>query len=632
MATVIQIKRSASATEPTLAQLSPGEMAYAQDASNDGASAKLYIESADQNGAVVHAVGGYHYTKQIDDATSAATPNTLVERNGLGAISADVTGALTGNATTATGFAAPQVINFVDTGVGDISGTISFDGTSAITAELSVTGAEASELKGNVLSDSGLVSILDNGTAADGSDATFKGDVLSNDGLVTILDNGTDGTDAVFTGDVTGDLTGNSAGVHTGNVTGDLTGNSAGVHTGNVTGDLTGDSAGTHTGNVTGDLTGNSAGIHTGNVTGDLTGNSAGTHTGAVVGNASTATALATSRNFSAAGADVSAVATGFDGTGDVVLDMVLQPTGVTAATVGSAGEVPILTIDANGRITSTSTATITTAFDIADGVGGTDNVPGGETLTFEGTANEITTAVTNNKVKMSLPTNVSVLGKLTVGADLEVAGSVTSVNTTDLEVTDALIRLGKDNSSNALDIGFVGQLNDGTDKYTGLYRTAGGNFHLFDTEEDLATAQTVDRNATGYTVATMVANLTGDVTGDVEGNLTGNVTGNLTGNVTGDVTGDIYAVNGSKVLENGTDGTDASYTGSLTGGRVHGLSQAIDVADGGTGATTHTANQILFGNGTGALQSVGGSEGHIMVLGAGGVPQFLSALDGGSF
>ena len=30
----------------------------------------------------------------------------------------------------------------------------------------------------------------------------------------------------------------------------------------------------------------------------------------------------------------------------------------------------------------------------------------------------------------------------------------------------------------------------------------------MFDTEEDLATAQTVDRNATGYTVATMVANL----------------------------------------------------------------------------------------------------------------------------
>jgi hypothetical protein len=597
MATVIQIKRSEGLAAPLVSDLSVGEMAYAQDKVNDGASAKLYIESADQNGAVVHAVGGYHYTKQIDDATAAKTANALAKRDANGAIAADVTGDLTGNATTATGFAAPQVINFVDTGVGDISGTISFDGTAAITAELSVTGAEASELKGNVLSDSGLVSILDNGTAADGSDATFKGDVLSNDGLVKILENGTDGSDAVFTGDVTGDLTGNSAGVHTGNVTGDLTGNSAGVHTGNVTGDLTG------------------------NVTGDLTGNSAGTHTGAVVGNASTATALETARAISVSGDATGTV--NFDGSAPADIAMTLADSGVTAGNVGSTTQVPVLTIDAKGRITATDTATIATSFDITDGVGGTDNVEGGGTLTFEGTANEITTAVTNNKVKMSLPTNVSVLGKLTVGADLEVAGSVTSVNTTDLEVTDALIRLGKDNSSNALDIGFVGQLNDGTDKYTGLYRTAGGNFHLFDTEEDLATAQTVDRNATGYTVATMVANLTG--------NVTGNVLGNLTGNVTGDVTGDVYATNGSKVLENGTDGTDASYTGSLTGGRVHGLSQAIDVADGGTGAVTHSVNGIMIGNGTSAMTTINGTEGQIMTCDSNGVPSFGN-LDGGTF
>ena len=584
MATVIQIKRGTTDVAPSVGALAEGEMAYAQDRANSGAAAKLYIESvaADNVTPVVHAVGGYHYTKQIDDATSAATPNTLVERNGLGAISADVTGALTGNADTASAWATARTVTFG--GAGDVSGTFTLDGSSDTPViELQVTGAEATSLTGDVTGDvkseDGLVKILENGT--DGTDATFRGDILAVDGT-SVLDSGTDGSDAVFTGNVTGDLTGN----------------------------------------VTGDLTGNSAGIHTGNVTGDLTGNSAGTHTGAVVGNASTATALATSRNFSAAGADVSAVAKGFDGTGDVVLDMVLQPTGVTAATVGSAGEVPILTIDANGRITSTSTAPITTAFDIADGVGGTDNVPGGETLTFEGTANEITTAVTNNKVKMSLPTNVTVAGKLTVGADLEVAGSVTSVNTTDLEVTDALIRLGKDNSSNALDIGFVGQLNDGTDKYTGLYRTAGGNFHLFDTEEDLATAQTVNREATGYTVATMVANLTGNVTGDV--------IGNLTGNVTGDVTGDIYASNGAKVLENG-DGTNASYTGSLTGGRVSGLSQAIDVADGGTGAVTHAVNGIMIGNGTSAMTTITGTLGQIMTCDANGVPSFGN-LDGGVF
>ena len=40
-----------------------------------------------------------------------------------------------------------------------------------------------------------------------------------------------------------------------------------------------------------------------------------------------------------------------------------------------------------------------------------------------------------------------------------------------------------------------------------------------------------------------------------------------LSGNMSGDVTGDIYANNGSsKVLENGTDGTDATFTGDVTG------------------------------------------------------------------
>lgn len=61
------------------------------------------------------------------------------------------------------------------------------------------------------------------------------GDVKAVDGT-TVLDSGTDGTDAVFTGDVTGDITGNVTGDLTGNVTGDLTGNV----TGNVAGDLTG--------------------------------------------------------------------------------------------------------------------------------------------------------------------------------------------------------------------------------------------------------------------------------------------------------------------------------------------------------------------------------------------------------
>jgi hypothetical protein len=46
-----------------------------------------------------------------------------------------------------------------------------------------------------------------------------------------------------------------------------------------------------------------------------------------------------------------------------------------------------------------------------------------------------------------------------------------------------------------------------------------------------------------------------------------GNVTGDVTGNLAGDITGDVYAANGTfKVLENGSDGSDASFVGSVTG------------------------------------------------------------------
>jgi len=81
MATVIQIKRSTGATAPTVSDLSEGELAYVQDRSNDGASAKLFIESIDSSSnAVIHEVGGKYYTDIIDGASP--TPANLIVGNG----------------------------------------------------------------------------------------------------------------------------------------------------------------------------------------------------------------------------------------------------------------------------------------------------------------------------------------------------------------------------------------------------------------------------------------------------------------------------------------------------------------------------------------------------------------------
>lgn len=78
MATVIQIKRSTSATAPVIANLAEGELAYVQDRSGDGASAKLFIESVDSSSnPVIHAIGGKYYT-DILDGTSTAPANLSV--------------------------------------------------------------------------------------------------------------------------------------------------------------------------------------------------------------------------------------------------------------------------------------------------------------------------------------------------------------------------------------------------------------------------------------------------------------------------------------------------------------------------------------------------------------------------
>ena len=59
---------------------------------------------------------------------------------------------------------------------------------------------------------------------------------------------------------------------------------------------------------------------------------------------------------------------------------------------------------------------------------------------------------------------------------------------------------------------------------------------------------------------------------------VTASLSGNVTGDVTGSVTGDIYAGNGtSKILDNGTDGTDATFTGTVSSIANHALGDLSD-------------------------------------------------------
>lgn len=70
------------------------------------------------------------------------------------------------------------------------------------------------------------------------------------------------------------------------------------------------------------------------------------------------------------------------------------------------------------------------------------------------------------------------------------------------------------------------------------------------------------------------------------------NITGNVTGNLIGDMQGDVFASNGvNKVLENGTDGTDATFTGSVTG-NVTGSASSIAT----TSVSANVDHRMVFG------------------------------------
>lgn len=142
------------------------------------------------------------------------------------------------------------------------------------------------------------------------------------------------------------------------------------------------------------------------------------------------------------------------------------------------------------------------------DASGGDVDGPGSSTdnaiARFDGTTGKL---IQNSGVTISDTDDVIIPGNLTVN------GTTTTIDSTVTSVADPLFNLAKDNNTtDTLDIGFVGLYDtSGTqDLYAGLFRDASdGNWNLFvDSQEDLSTAQTVNKAATGYTRGTLDANI----------------------------------------------------------------------------------------------------------------------------
>jgi hypothetical protein len=282
-------------------------------------------------------------------------------------------------------------------------------------------------------------------------------------------------------------------------------------------------------------------------------------------------------------------------------ITVALATSGVSASTYGGTTNIPVLTVDTFGRVTSASNVAVSTSFTLAGNSGTPDTLSGGDTLritgstgintvvsdntisifntgvtSLTGTANEIEVSSSNAAITIGLPNDVTIGNTLTVNGDLIVLGNATTLNTATLTVEDPLVKFGNANPSDSLDIGFFGEyVNSGT-KFAGLFRDASdsGKFKLFN-------------------------------------DLTTNPTGNI-------VTVADYTV--------------ATLVSSLTGGTVSGLTANIAVGDGGTGRGTFTTNGILFGNATGALSvTAAGTHGQVLQAGSDGTPVY-GGIDGGTY
>ena len=496
MSTIIQIKRSAGSTAPTTAALLEGEMAYAQDASGNGAAAKLYIESIEGETATIHAVGGKFYTDKTDAfltnrTTSVAAKVLLSEASDNGnnkvtlkapdTLAADYTLTLPANdgdsgqilTTDGSGvlsFSAPASSSFTisdnqgtpNTDSFSTGGTLTFAGTAGIKTTISDNSV-------------GIVADITGTTAltalADADEFLVYDASATANRKITAEDIG----DYIYAA-VSGDITITEAGVAS------IAANSVALGT-DTTGNYVATAAGTAN-----QITISGSGSETAAVTVALTDDVTLVGDLTVGGNDIKANGGTTAITLS--GADV-AVAGDLTVTGNDIKSSSATAITLDAANVAVAGD---LTVTGNDIKSSSATA-----------------------LTLDGAnvavAGDLT--VTGNDIKSSGGTTALTLSgaNVTVAGNLTVSGTTTTVNSTTLTVTDPLVFVGNDNNAtDAVDIGLFGMYDtSGTqDLYSGIFRDASdGKWRLFK-DSQAAPTTTVNTAATGYTIATLVANLEG--------------------------------------------------------------------------------------------------------------------------
>lgn len=382
-------------------------------------------------------------------STSISLGATATNLSGLGTVTATTfSGSLTGNASTATTLQVTRTINGVNfNGSADI--TITATATNALTIG---TGLSGTSYNGG----SAVTIAIDSTVATLTGTQTLTNKTLT-DSTTFFQDESDNSKKLQF--QLTSIATGTTRTLTIPNVNGTIitTGDSATVtNTMLVNTGVTIGSTSVSLGGTTATLSG-------------LTSVAATTFTGALTGNASTATKWATGITLAITG-DLSYTSPTFDGSGNVTaagtLATVLDgSTNKVAGTFGSAGAVPVITVDAKGRVTAITTAATSSSLSIAGGTGSDTVVVGTDTLTFAG-GTGVTTTVSNNQVSFAIgqavgTTSNVTFNDLTVSGNLVVSGTTTTISTNTLDVTDINITVAK-NAANAAAANGAGLTVDG--------------------------------------------------------------------------------------------------------------------------------------------------------------------------
>ena len=575
MSTIIQIKRSAGSTAPTTAALLEGEMAYAQDASGNGAGAKLYIESLEGETAAIHAVGGKFYTDKTDAfltnrTTSVAgkvllseasdngnnkitlkSPDTLAADYTLTlpANDGDANQILTTDGSGVTSWSAPASSSFTisdnqgtpNTDSFSTGGTLTFAGTAGIKTTISDNSV------GIVVDVNGTTAVE---TLADSDEFLVYDASATANRKVTAENLG----DYIYAG-LSGDITVTEGGVVS------IAANSVALGT---------DTTGNYVATVTG--TANQVSI-----------SGSGSEDAGVTVSLTTDVTLV--GDLTVGGNDIKmnggGAALTFSGSGDVKTngDLIVGGQDIKSA----IGTVALTLTDTTGNVT--------VAGDLK--VGGNDILAsdGATALTLVAASGNVIVAgdlkIGGNDIQASDGTVAITLSgaDVTVAGNLTVSGTTTTVNSTTLSVTDPMVFVAKDNNAtDAVDIGLYGLYDTSTtqDLFSGIFRDASDDKWKIFKSLQTAPTTTVNTAGTGYAVATLVANL-------------------------------------------------ESSSVAISGGSITGITD-ITVADGGTGVSTFTSNGILYGNGASAVQvTAAGTDTYFLKSNA-GTPVWSNVLDGGSY